>query len=111
MKGVIGGTSDKPVYRIDGREVTKKEFDLLFPDRPLSGGNFGGHLPGNWPMMSDGLAVHPDQVAEASERNKRNGINVTYDPRDGRAILPDRNERKKLLRLEGFRDNNGGYGD
>jgi hypothetical protein len=111
MKGTIGGTSEKPVYKIDGREVSKKEFDAAFPDQSLAGGNFGGHLPGNWPMLSDGLAVHPDQVHEANERNRRAGINVTYEPQSGRAILPDRNERKKLLKYEGFRDNHGGYGD
>lgn len=69
-----------------------------------------GHLPSCWPMKSDALAVHPSQIKQANERNRRNGVNVTY-AKNGQAIIPDRKERKKLLKLEGFRDNNGGYGD
>jgi len=63
-----------------------------------------------WPMVSDALAVHPKQVEEANARNKRHGVNVQYLP-NGQAVLPDRNERKKLLRLERYHDNDGGYGD
>lgn len=77
----------------------------------LAGGDtLAGHQPGCWPQLSMAMAVHPKQVQEANERNKRHGVNVTYR-RDGMAVIPDRKERKKLARLEGFRDNNGGYGD
>lgn len=63
-----------------------------------------------WPMTSQALAVHPEQVGEANERNRVHGVGVQYDP-TGLAHIPDRAERKKLLRLEGKHDNNGGYGD
>lgn len=63
-----------------------------------------------WPMVSEALAVHPSQVATANARNKRHGVNVVYD-KNGAAHIPDRGERKRLLKLEGFHDNNGGYGD
>ena len=63
-----------------------------------------------WPMESWALAVHPKQVGEANARAKRHGINVVYK-KNGSVHIPDRAERKKLLRLEGFHDNNGGYGD
>jgi hypothetical protein len=56
------------------------------------------------------LAVSPKQVAEANARLKRHGIVGAYDP-TGNIHVPDRANRKKLLRLEGMHDNNGGYGD
>lgn len=70
----------------------------------------GGHHTTTWPLVSEALAVHPKQVAEANARAKRHGISVTYQ-KDGRCIIPDRGNRKKLLRLEGLHDNRGGYGD
>jgi hypothetical protein len=63
-----------------------------------------------WPMVSDALAVHPKQVQQARERAKRHGINVEYKS-NGQVVIPDRAERRRLLRLEGFHDNSGGYGD
>lgn len=63
-----------------------------------------------WPMTSLALSVHRKQVGEARARAKRHGINVEYNER-GHCIIPDRQERSKLLRLEGLHDNLGGYGD
>jgi hypothetical protein len=63
-----------------------------------------------WPMVSKALAVHPKQVAQANARNKRHGVNVVYDP-TGHAHIPHRAERKRLCKLDGFHDNNGGYSD
>jgi hypothetical protein len=92
----------------DGRELTRAEFDALFPAKPI--GAPGVPASACWPMKSVALAVHPDQVAEATERNRAHGVNVTYDA-TGMAEIPDRGERKKLLRLERMHDNHGGYGD
>lgn len=64
-----------------------------------SGRTPGGTVTQGWPIYSDALGVHPDQVAEATERNKRHGISVSYTP-DGRAVLPDPANRRKLMRLE-----------
>lgn len=69
-----------------------------------------GHLPSCWPMLSDACAVHPKQIKQANERNRRHGVKVTYNAK-GQAVIPDRHERKKLLKLEGFRDRSGTYGD
>lgn len=63
-----------------------------------------------WPLLSEAMAVHPKQVKEAQARAKRHGINVVYQ-KDGRVLIPDRAERKRLLKLEGFHDKQGGYGD
>ena len=110
MRGVIRGYGKTAVYLIDGKEVTKAEFDLAFPDKPI--GIPGGHHTTCWPQISeDAFAVHPKQVEQANARNRRHGINVEYDKATGAAIIPDRDQRRKLLKLEGWRDNSGGYGD
>lgn len=62
---------------------------------------------GKWPLTSAALAVHPDQVAEANERNKSHGVNVEYHPDTGRAIIPDAAAFKRLRKLEGVYDRDG----
>ena len=98
---------------IEGKKVSREEFDKSLPsclDLTSSAECLMGHTTTCWPMLSEALAVHPTQIEQAMARNKRHGVNVTYT-RDGRAILPDRGERKRLLRLEGFHDNQAGFGD
>lgn len=64
------------------------------------------NMPGCWPQnMGLSLGVHPTQVEKARARAKRHGISVEYT-RNGDVIVPDRTERKKLLRLEGRIDKN-----
>jgi len=58
-----------------------------------------------WPLKSEALAVHPSQVAEMNERNRRNGVNVEYCPKWGTAIIPDEGAYKRLRRLENVRFN------
>lgn len=120
MKCWIGyGPRGEKQFFLGDRQVTREEFDAVVPNRiadllkqnKKSRAVPGGHAPGNWPKVSEALAVHPDQVAEATARNKRHGVNVPYDPETGCAILPDRAERARLLRLENMHDNQGGYGD
>ncbi len=102
MKGVIRGEK----YYIDGREVSKAEFDEAFPDIG-AGVNSPCHFK---PIVSDALAVHPKQVQEATEDAKRKGVPTEFLP-DGRPILRTRGHRRAYLRAYGFHDRNGGYGD
>jgi hypothetical protein len=106
MKGKIVGWPQR--YYLDGVQVSKEEFEQAFPPQPQ--GAPGGHGSACWPMLSDALAVHPGQIQEAMERNKRHGLHVEYTE-DGRPKLMDRGQRRDLMRAEGFHDNNGGYGD
>ncbi len=97
-------------YYVDGAVVTKEEFDGLLPEKPL-GCPLAGHLPACWPQVSEALAVHPDQVQEGNVRNKRHGISARYQPGTGLCVIPDRDDRSKLMRLEGVHDKHAGYGD
>lgn len=95
-------------YYVNGAEVSKAEFDRLLPDGECGTG--AAHQPACWPMESQALAVHPKQVEAANERAKRHGIDVRYE-KNGTAVIGSRHARKRLLRLEGFHDKAGGYGD
>lgn len=65
-----------------------------------------------WPMLSDAMAVHPDQIPAAMKRNKAHGLgNIEYEPSTGRPILKDRGMRRDLMKLECVHDKHGGYGD
>jgi hypothetical protein len=112
---VIYHNNGTQTFEVEGREVSEDEYrartgsnlQSLFTGGPPMIGN----TPSCWPMESEALAIHPSQIKEATERNKRNGITgVSYAP-DGTAILADRGARRDLMRLEGLHDRNGGYGD
>ncbi len=68
------------------------------------------------PLASDALAVHPAQIEEVMERNRRHGLYTEYD-KEGRPVLKSRDERRRLMHVESeamgkkIVDHNGGYGD
>lgn len=109
MRKQIRFEKGKMVFLIGDREVTREEFDRGMPDKEVAV-PLEAHLPSCWPMRSEALACHPDQVQEMNERNAKHGIGTRYEA-DGTAVIPDRGDRKRLLRLEGYHDKGGGYGD
>lgn len=106
MRGVIRGSGDRTTYHIDGKEVTKAEFLIAFPDKPVGPEAMVQFKP----IVSDALAVHPRQVQEATEDAARKGVPTEFLS-DGRPILRTRAHRKAYLRAYGFHDKHGGYGD
>ncbi len=69
-----------------------------------------GHLPACWPQKSEALAVHPDQIGEATEVARQKGVPTEHDPQ-GRPIFTDRNHRKRYCAAFGYFDRGAGYGD
>lgn len=110
MKGRITWKKGEPHYFIDGEEVGSMEFHAAF--RPLTDDGVPGSSLVAWkrPIKSDALAVHPKQIEEARERDRRHGVSVDYTP-DGRPILRDRDQRRRMMKSLGVHDNSGGYGD
>lgn len=98
-------------YFMDGVEVTEAAFKGVVKPLDLPGGQPGASITA-WkrPILSDALAVHPDQIPEAMERDRRHGIAVEYAP-DGRPILRDRDTRRRMMASLGVHDRSGGYGD
>jgi hypothetical protein len=65
---------------------------------------------GEWPILSDAVGVHPDQVKEAEAHARKHGVPTDFTP-DGRAVLRDKAHRKAYCELIEHYDRNGGYGD
>ena len=97
-----GDWGEVPEYLIDGKPVTKEAFDAAFPEQEGWPGMTHG---AGWPMASDGMAVHPDQIPEARERDLKHGITTDYLP-DGRPVLRDRAHRRAMMRSLGLIDRN-----
>lgn len=109
MKGrIVFGENGKPDrFFFDQKEVTKAEFDEEFPPKPIGNGE---GLIGWKPIISDALAVHPDQVQEAILDAETKGVPTDFLP-DGRPILRTRQHRAAYLKAYGFFDRQAGYGD
>ena len=63
-----------------------------------------------WPMVSNAMGVHPDQIPEFMEDARKHGIALNFTP-DGGAIFESPGQRKEYCRIKGEHDRNGGYGD
>ncbi len=110
MTKLVFGENGKPNrYIIDGKEVTKAEWDEAFPPR-LGVPAIGGNSSSGWPMVSEALAVNPKQIKKVMERNRKHNLHINYDI-EGRPVLQDRGQRRDLMRIEGAHDQDGGYGD
>ncbi|MEW6439250.1 MAG: hypothetical protein AB1508_19030 [Pseudomonadota bacterium] len=66
--------------------------------------------PGNWPMVSAFAGIHPDQIEQFREFDRRHGVPTDYTP-DGDVVFESRSHRKRYCELHGLYDRNGGYGD
>lgn len=86
----------------DGRRAYR---DMVAERRGFKDTNGAG-----WPMLSDALGVHPDQISDARAEAERAGVRLDFT-RDGRAILESRTHRRAVLRALGYHDRNGGYSD
>lgn len=103
-------------YFLNDVEVSKEEHDAAHANKlgELVGTAPTGRAPlvGNqgYPKKSLALSVHPEQVAEARERNRKHGIDAGYDA-DGTCTVNSREAQKKLVKVSGFFNKDAGYGD
>lgn len=100
-------------YFIDGKEVTKEEFNLEFPDKPISGRNLPGVLSNKraaWPRKSDALGVHPKQKQAAEKQAADLGVPTEFDGKSGQAIIRDNAHQRSLMKALHVHNNDGGYG-
>lgn len=109
MKGKITGKLGSERYFLDGKEVSKKEFDRAFPDQALDVAPSCVSCSA-WPLISDGAGVHPKQRAEAEALARKLGVPTEFTSA-GSAVFRDRDHRKRFLKAHHMRDNDGGYGD
>lgn len=66
--------------------------------------------PGCWPMVSDAVGVHPDQVIDAQKHAEKIGVPTRFNAL-GQAIFESPGHRKAYCERTGRYDRNAGYGD
>ena len=91
---------DVPIYLLDGKEVSREEFEIEFPLQPIIVGE--PYKPCHFvPIESEALAYHPKQIEEAKAYFKKIGIGDTQINSKGQPILRDRQHRRRVLRALG----------
>jgi len=100
-------------YKINGKEVTKEEWDAA------AGAGFEpGEAPlgtvaysESSPLLSDGLGCMKEQVGEMRREIKRRNIQGVRCLDNGQLEITSRRGRREVCRMRGLHDNDGGYGD
>jgi len=63
-----------------------------------------------WPMLSEGMGVHPSQIQEMMAQARAKGVPTDFTA-DGRAILRTPRHRKQFGEAFRYYDKDGGYAD
>ncbi len=91
-------------YRLNGKDVTEAEFRAhQGAGLDLSAPPGCAQHPSCWPMLSDGVGVHPTQRQAAYDESVRLGVPTQYDS-TGRAVINDPGHHKRLLKALGMVD-------
>lgn len=100
------------IYKLNGKTVTKKEWDAR-PGVGLSGGASMGTVAytESAPLISEGIGCMKAQVPEMRETIRKHGIKGVRVRDNGQLEITSRRGRKELLRVRGLADADGGYGD
>lgn len=100
-------------YKINGREVTKEEWDA----HPGAGLHFGAGVLGtvayreDRPLISEGLGCMRAQVPEMREVIRKHNIKGVRVRDNGQLEITSRRGRRELLRVRGLVDADAGYSD
>lgn len=102
----------KTVYTLNGKEVTREEFNSgakrdWLDGPPMTAHTYEAHAP----LVSDGLGCMKGQVPELRETIRRHNIQGVAVKDNGQLEITSRRGRKELLRVRGLVDNEGGYSD
>lgn len=102
------------VHMYKGKVVSEEELDRLVPRKPdwlekpaMAANTYTDHSP----LISEGCGVMKAQVAETRNLIKRHGIQGAAVLDGGQVQFTSRRARNEFLRMRGFRDMDGGYGD
>jgi len=60
---------------------------------------------------SHALAINPSQIKGEKEYAKKRGVDIDFNPKNGRPKFRDRKNRKDYCQLRGVVDYEGGFGD
>ena len=99
-------------YSLNGKEVTREEFlkganDDFLQAPAMAANTYSAHDP----LVSDGLGCMKSQVSDLRQVIRKHNIQGVAVKNDGQLEITSRRGRKELLRVRGFCDNDGSYGD
>ena len=63
-----------------------------------------------WPIVSDALGIHPDEVARIGRELHEHGVTTQFTS-EGQPIFENREHRRRYMKQVGAFDRSGGYGD
>lgn len=101
-------------YKYNGRFVSREELDALVPRKSdwlsapsMASNTYTDHNP----LISDGCGVMQSQVSEARNLIKMHSIQGAAVLDNGQVRFTSRRARNEFLKMRGFRDLDGGFGD
>jgi hypothetical protein len=99
-------------YKINGKEVTKEEWDAK-KGVGLKGGVPLGTIAyrADKPLLSDGMGCMKSQVGEMRDVIKKHNIQGVFVRDNGQLEITSRRGRRELLKVRGLVDADAGYSD
>ena len=98
------------IYKLNGKVVSREEFMKGNKGFDFGSGKFNTVATTAWPLVSDAMAVLPEQIGEAMALDRQLGVQADFT-KEGQPIFRSRGHRKEYCQAHGFFDRNGGYGD
>jgi hypothetical protein len=100
-------------YIVNGKPVSEEEF-IQRPSKPnwldvpfMTAHTYRDHDP----LVSEGMGVMKKQVPEMRAAIKKHNIKGVVVRDSGQLEITSRRGRRELLRMRGFHDSDGSYGD
>ena len=104
MTGVIRRIKGKDCYFLDGKQVTKVEFDKAL-DLPLERKPITKQCKRGYPIKSNVFATTSKGVKKAMAEAAKRGVPTEFTP-DGTCVLRDAAHRKAYMKAFGYHDRN-----
>jgi uncharacterized membrane protein len=101
-------------FKYKGKFVSAEELDQLMPRKvdwlespSMAANTYTEHNP----LVSEGCGVMKSQVDETRDLIKRHNIQGAAVRNSGQVQFTSRRARNEFLKMRGFHDMDGGYGD
>lgn len=99
---------ETPEFFIDGKRVTKAKYEraMAKAKKPSGGAHWNGL---GWkPVISDSLAVNPEQVQEFIDDAKKMGVPTDFQP-TGEPIFTSTDHKRRYCKAYHMRERNAYY--
>lgn len=94
---------DVSIYMIDGKEVSKKEYEKAIPSKPI--GDFGTQTNWEKPVVSYGAACVPKRIKEYEAHLAKHGCPTDFTTHRGRPIFRSRQHQLQALKIMKMNNN------